>query len=194
MDFIKKIEKEEILKLPLYDYDKDFVIIDDKLSFKKVVPELFLEKIWGFDTETKPSFKKGVKNQKNVSLLQLSNSQKTYLFRLNKIGLPQELTIFLNKKEITKVGVSIRDDIKSLQKLNNFEQGGFIDLQNIVNNYGIEEYSLRKMAAIVLQLRISKAQQLSNWEAENLTEKQIKYAATDAWACREIYIKLLNLK
>lgn len=194
MEFIKNIEKDEIQKLPLYSYEKDFIIVDNEKTFQQILPELFLEKIWGFDTETKPTFKKGLANQKNVSLLQLSNSEKTYLFRLNKLGLPKEITILLSDPGYIKIGVSIRDDIKSLQKLNKFEADGFIDLQNIVNEYGIEDYSLRKMAAIVLGIRISKAQQLSNWEADELTEKQIKYAATDSWISREIYLKLINSK
>ncbi|PLX07168.1 MAG: 3'-5' exonuclease [Marinilabiliales bacterium] len=194
LEFIKNIEKEEIQKLPLYSYEKDFIIVDNEKTFQQILPELFLENIWGFDTETKPTFKKGLANQKNVSLLQLSNSEKTYLFRLNKLGLPKEITILLSDPGYIKIGVSIRDDIKSLQKLNKFEADGFIDLQNIVNEYGIEDYSLRKMAAIVLGIRISKAQQLSNWEADELTEKQIKYAATDSWISREIYLKLINSK
>jgi len=194
LEFIKNIEKDEIQKLPLYSYEKDFIIVDNEKTFQQILPELFLENIWGFDTETKPTFKKGLANQKNVSLLQLSNSEKTYLFRLNKLGLPKEITILLSDPGYIKIGVSIRDDIKSLQKLNKFEADGFIDLQNIVNEYGIEDYSLRKMAAIVLGIRISKAQQLSNWEADELTEKQIKYAATDSWISREIYLKLINSK
>lgn len=192
MEFIKNITKEEIQELPLYSYDKDFIVVDSKEIYNKVLPELFLEKIWGFDTETKPTFKKGVANQKNVALLQLSNSQKTYLFRLNKIGLPKEVALLLSNPKFTKIGVSIRDDIKSLKKLTKFEAGGFIDIQDIVNDYGIEDYGLRKVAAIVLGLRVSKSQQLSNWEADELTEKQIKYAATDSWISREIYLKLLR--
>ncbi len=194
MKFKKNIENEEIQKLPLYGYNGEIEIIDNKQSFIKIIPELFLDKIVGFDTETKPSFKKGMANKQNVSLLQLSNSYKTFLFRLNKLELPQEIITLLSDPSIIKVGVSIRDDIKALQKLKPFEADGFIDLQDIVNKYGIENYSLKKLAAIVLNIRISKAQQLSNWEAANLSDKQIKYASTDSWISREIYLKLKNTK
>jgi len=192
--FEPNISKEEIQYLPLYSYDKEVVVIDSKESYNQIVPELFLDKILGFDTETKPSFKKGVANLKSVALLQLSNASKTFLFRLNKYELQPEVIQLLSNKSFIKVGVSIRDDVKSLRKLQNFEPKGFIELQSIVEAYGIEAFSLRKIAAIVLDIRISKAQQLSNWEADILTEKQIKYAATDSWISRKIYTKLLNSK
>ncbi|MDD2385865.1 MAG: 3'-5' exonuclease domain-containing protein 2 [Bacteroidales bacterium] len=194
MPFEPNISKEEIQYLPLYSYDKEVVVIDSKESYNQIVPELFLDKILGFDTETKPSFKKGVANLKSVALLQLSNASKTFLFRLNKYELQPEVIQLLSNKSFIKVGVSIRDDVKSLRKLQNFEPKGFIELQSIVEAYGIEAFSLRKIAAIVLDIRISKAQQLSNWEADILTEKQIKYAATDSWISRKIYTKLLNSK
>lgn len=182
------------MELPLYSYDGDVVVVDSMEIYNEVRYELFLEKIWGFDTETKPSFKKGTSNSKSASLMQLSSRSKTYLFRLNKIGLPQELLDFLSSSEFIKIGVALRDDLKVIKKLHNFEPAGFIDLQNIIKEYEINELGLKKMAAIVLGIRISKSQQLSNWEADILNEKQIKYAATDSWISREIYIKLLNSK
>ncbi len=194
MPFKPNISKEEIRDLPLYSYDKEVVVIDSKESYNQIVPELFLDKILGFDTETKPSFKKGVANLKSVALLQLSNASKTFLFRLNKYELQPEVIQLLSNESFIKVGVSIRDDVKSLRKLRNFNPKGFIELQSIVEDYGIEAFSLRKIAAIVLNIRISKAQQLSNWEADILTAKQIKYAATDSWISRKIYTKLLNSK
>ncbi|MDD4150127.1 MAG: 3'-5' exonuclease domain-containing protein 2 [Bacteroidales bacterium] len=192
MPFKLNISKEELQDLPLFSYDKEVIVIDSKTSYESILPELFLDKILGFDTETKPSFKKGVANLKSVALLQLSNASKTFLFRLNKYELQPEVIQLLSNETFIKVGVSIRDDIKSLRKLQNFEPKGFIDLQSIVEAYGIEAFSLRKIAAITLGIRISKAQQLSNWEADILNDKQIKYAATDSWISRAIYIKLLN--
>ena len=178
MTFKTNITKEEIQDLPLYSYDGEVVVIDSIEKFQEIKYELFLEEIWGFDTETKPSFKKGITNAKSTSLLQLSSSVKTYLFRLNKIPLQKEIINFLSSAKYTKIGVALRDDIKVLKKLKNFEPAGFVDLQNLVKEYGIQDQSLKKMAAIVLGIRISKSQQLSNWEADTLTEKQIKYAAT----------------
>jgi len=186
------ITPDEILKLPLYAYDGEVVCVDTMEKFREVKDELFLETLWGFDTETKPCFKKGASNRKNVALLQLSSREKTYIFRLCIIGLPKELCDFLSSDRFTKIGLSSRDDIKGLQKLTPFTPAGFIDLQSIAPDYGIEEKSLRKMAAIVLGVRISKSQQLSNWESDVLTEKQIRYAATDSWVTRQIYVKLTN--
>lgn len=186
------ITQEELMKLPLYAYDGGVVCVDTLEKFHQVKDELFLEPLWGFDTETKPCFKKGVANRKNVALLQLSSREKTYIFRLSLIGMPKELCDFLSSDRFTKIGLSSRDDIKGLQKLSPFTPAGFIDLQSIAPNYGIEEKSLRKMAAIVLGIRISKSQQLSNWESDVLTEKQILYAATDSWVTRLIYVKMTD--
>ena len=186
------ITNEELMALPLYAYDGEVVCVDTLEKFRQVKDELFLEPLWGFDTETKPCFKKGASNRKNVALLQLSSREKTYIFRLSIIGLPKELCDFLSSDRFTKIGLSSRDDIKGLQKLTTFTPAGFIDLQSIAPDYGIEEKSLRKMAAIVLGFRISKAQQLSNWESETLNEKQIRYAATDSWVTRQIYVKMTN--
>ncbi len=194
MPFKTNITDEEINELPLFSYTGDVVVVDNKETFNKIKPELFLDKIWGFDTETKPCFKKGLSNITPVSLLQLSSAEKTYLFRLNKFKLQKEVIRLLSSTQYTKIGVSIRDDLKSLQKLHNFVPGGFVELQEYVKNFEITDMSLKKLAAIVLGIRISKAQQLSNWDADSLTEKQISYAATDSWISREIFIKLKSTK
>jgi ribonuclease D len=194
LPFKTNITDEEINELPLFSYTGDVVVVDNKETFNKIKPELFLDKIWGFDTETKPCFKKGLSNITPVSLLQLSSAEKTYLFRLNKFKLQKEVIRLLSSTQYTKIGVSIRDDLKSLQKLHNFVPGGFVELQEYVKNFEITDMSLKKLAAIVLGIRISKAQQLSNWDADSLTEKQISYAATDSWISREIFIKLKSTK
>lgn len=192
MTYKPNINEEEIQKLPLFSYSGEVVIVDNMETYNQIKPELFLEAIWGFDTETKPCFKKGIANITPVSLLQISSLEKTYLFRLNQLPLQKEVIRLFASPSHIKVGVSIRDDIKSLKKLHNFAPAGFIDLQDIAKLYGIAEMSLKKLAAIVLELRISKAQQLSNWAAEELSEKQIRYAATDSWISREIYVNLKN--
>ena len=149
-------------------------------------------RILGFDTETKPSFKKGRKNK--VSLVQLSNSELACLIRINKIGIPKELTDLLANPDITKVGVAIHDDIKYLSHIKHFTPQGFIDLQQYVKEFGIECSGLKKLAAIVLGIRISKRQQVTDWEASELSDPQIIYAATDAWVCHEIYHRLVACK
>ena len=144
----------------------------------------------GFDTETRPSFKAGVAHR--VALLQLSTDERCYLIRLCKVRLDKAVTKILESKEIIKVGAAVTNDLRALQALRRFREDGFVDLQSIVSDWGIVDKSVRKMAAIVLGLRVSKAQRLSNWEAAELTPPQQMYAATDAWICSEIY-KRLNL-
>jgi ribonuclease D len=127
-----------------------------------------------------------------VSLLQLSGPDKAFLFRVNKIGMHRRLCNLLASDKVIKVGAAIHDDIRGLQKLHDFKAAAFVDLQKIGCEWGIRDKAVKKMAAIILGFRISKTQQLSNWEAETLSESQCKYAATDAWVCREMYIKLMQ--
>jgi len=148
------------------------------------------QRVIGFDTETRPSFRPGVTFR--VSLLQLSTPQLCFLFRLNKIPFAKPILQVLESKEILKIGADVAGDLRSLRQIRHFRDGGFIDLQTIAPQWGIEEKSLRKLSAIVLGQRVSKAQRLSNWEAATLTDKQKLYAATDAWVCTAIYDRLLH--
>jgi ribonuclease D len=127
-----------------------------------------------------------------VALLQLSGPDKAFLFRINKIGMHRRLCNLLASDKIVKVGAAIHDDIRGLQKKHEFQPAAFVDLQKIVWEWGIRDKSVKKMAAIILGFRVSKTQQLSNWEAEKMSEAQCKYAATDAWVCREMYLRLLG--
>ena len=129
-----------------------------------------------------------------MALLQLSTSQRAFLFRLNCINMPEELCEILGNPAIYKAGVAIHDDIGGLQRLKKFVPAGFIDLQDYVKDFGIEDNSLKKLAANILGIRISKRQQTSNWEQKMLTQAQIEYAATDAWVCYEIFRKLQRIK
>jgi ribonuclease D len=181
----KSITKEEISELPLSQFDGEILVVDRPEDVKEVARELSSEKVLGFDTETKPSFKKGKVNQ--VALLQLATSQKAYLIRINRTGLKDGLLKVLTNPSIKKVGVGIRDDIRALRQLNEFEPGGFLELQDYAKQVGLEDFSLKKLAGLVMQVRISKKQRLSNWEADELTEPQLVYAATDAWAAVEIF-------
>ena len=131
-------------------------------------------------------------DKRQVVLIMTDTTRKAYLFRLKSMGMHRRLCNLLSDRRIIKVGAAIHDDIRGLQKLNDFRADGFVDLQKIVADYGIRDKSVKKMTAIILGFRISKTQQLSNWEAEELSESQCKYAATDAWVCREMYIKLMN--
>ncbi|MGQ7870324.1 3'-5' exonuclease [Sunxiuqinia sp. sy24] len=188
--FIESITKEALADLPLHAFDGEIVLVDKEDQLKTAIAYLRDQDVLGFDTETKPSFKRGQVHQ--VALLQLSASEKAFIFRISKIGLPNELKDILADEQIAKVGVAIRDDIKALQKINRFSPQGFIELQEEVKGYGIQDFSLKKITGIVLGFRISKSQRLSNWEADQLSEAQLSYAATDAWVSCEIFNSLIT--
>ena len=176
--------------MPVKHFPGKIHVIRSRSALEEILPHIRQEKILGFDTETRPSFKKGKKNK--VALLQLSGLHTAYLIRLNYTGLPAEIKKIFEDTEIIKVGAAIRDDLRALKKLSPFEASGFIELQDFVKDFGIENNGLKKLSAIVLGFRISKSQQLSNWESEELTEAQQVYAATDAWVCKRIYQTLIN--
>lgn len=185
------ISREEIDVLPRKKFEGEIFVIDSYEAFLHFFPLIDGQQILGFDTETKPSFKKGVINE--VSLLQLCSADRCFLFRLNRIGLPYKLIDILKNKNIVKAGVALRDDLSVLKRLKMFEPQGFIDLQIFVKDFGIEDNGLKKLAANILGFQISKRQQTSNWEQDVLTSSQIEYAATDAWVCYEIYMCLNNI-
>lgn len=179
------ISKEEVNELPLVFFEGEIIVVDTEKKAKEAIKVLRKQKIVGIDTETKPSFKKGQSHK--VALLQIATADQCFLFRLNKIDFPETLAAFLSRKSIQKIGLALRDDFIGLNKHYNFKPENIIDLQTIVNNYGILEKGLQKIFAIVFNQKISKSQRLSNWESEELTDKQQLYAATDAWAPLMIY-------
>ena len=185
------ISPEEISALELASFPGEIVLVDrEGEELDKAVRYLKRQQVLGFDTETRPTFSPD-QHSTGTALLQLSGGGKAFLFRLKKIGLPRPLAAILANPNIVKVGAATLDDVRGLQKITPFSPRGFVDLQSIVNEYGIRDKSVKKMTAIILGVKISKAQQLSNWEAEHLSESQQRYAATDAWVCREMYLKLM---
>ncbi len=190
IDFEKSISSEEILDLPLTSFEKEIYVVENKEQVESAVNYLKQQSFLGFDTETKPAFKKGQKNE--VALLQLASSEKAFLFRLNKIKLDGAIRRILSDSSIIKVGVAIRDDLNALKRKSTFEPQSFVELQEMVKKYGIQSFSLQKLSAIVLGVRISKSKRLSNWEADLLSESQLKYAATDAWVALEVYNRLIK--
>lgn len=183
--FKESITKEELVDLPLKWFEGEIIIVETKKTLRKAIEVLSNQAVLGFDTETKPAFKKGVFNK--VALLQLSTENQAFLIRINKIGLSKKLCDILANPEIIKTGVAIHDDIKGLQQLRNFKAGGFVELQESAKELGIQNFSLKKLTAITCGFRISKGAQLSNWEADEYTDKQKIYAATDAWTGLKIY-------
>lgn len=189
--FIESITPEQLEKLEYASFPGKIQVIDNVgAEFNRAISYLRSQKIIGFDTETRPTF---TPNQPRygVALLQLSGPEKAFLFRINKMGMHRRLCSLLANPKVLKVGAAIHDDIRGLQKHQEFKPASFVDLQKIVCEWGIRDKSVKKMAAIIMGIRISKTQQLSNWEADVLSESQCRYAATDAWVCREMYLKLM---
>ncbi len=188
--FAETISNDEINELELGRFEGPIKLINTAEELKTALIKLSKEKVVGFDTESKPTFKKGEFN--NVSLIQIATQKVAYLIRVNLTGITDELILFLESKSIIKVGVALRDDLKDLKKLRPFNPGGFEELNQMVKEIGIECNGLRKLTAIILGFRISKNAQVSNWENETLTEKQLYYAATDAWVCVTMHCKLVK--
>ncbi len=190
--FIESITPQELEKMEFASFPGKIIVIDSVgAEFNRAIAYLRSQKVIGFDTETRPTFTPS-QPRYNVSLLQLSGHDKAFLFRINKIGMHRRLCSLLASDKIIKVGAAIHDDIRGLQKHAPFKAGGFVDLQKIVWEWGIRDKAVKKMTAIVLGFRISKTQQLSNWEAERLSDSQCRYAATDAWVCRQMYLRLMK--
>ena len=187
---LDRYEKKEIQNLPRVLFEGRIIVIFSESEADKAVKYLLAQKILGVDTETRPSFKKGQTHQ--VSLLQISTNDTCFLFRLNRIGLTDSLIKLLEDCGTTKVGLSLQDDLRQLNQRRNFTPGSYIELQKEVKEIGIEDMSLQKIYANLFGQKIAKNQQLSNWEADTLSPAQQSYAATDAWVCREMYLKLLK--
>lgn len=179
------ISKDHLATLPAAEYTGKIVIVDTPEKVEAAVKELSKSPLIGFDTETRPSFRKG--QSFNVALVQLATPECSFLFRINKIGFPSELIKILENPKLTKVGLSIHDDFHGLEKIAEIIPQSFIDLQNYTKNFKIEDNSLSRMYAILFGERISKGQRLTNWEADELTDLQLHYAALDAFACIKIY-------
>ena len=184
------ITHEEIGNLPLRAYSGKVELIRNADDLPSVMDEINRHEIVGFDTETRPSFKKG--QLYRVSLMQLAVPNYVFLIRLQYTGITPELISFLESGDILKTGVGIRDDLHALKRLKPFEPAGFVDLVPLAREAGLKVESVKKLAGLLLGFRISKSAQTSNWEARNLTQKQIEYAATDAWVCLELYHKLTD--
>ena len=186
--FASEISHEELQSLKLAQFEGKIHLIEHSAAAGWAVKQLRSYPVLGFDTETRPTFSKGRINQ--VALLQLATATDAFLFRLCKMGIPKCLLSLLADPNILKIGAALKNDMDVLKRSVRINPGGFIDLQNVVQEFEIKNLGLCKMAGIVLGVRISKAQQLSNWENNILTEAQQRYAATDAWMCYMLYEKL----
>lgn len=187
-----RLDKEYIKDLPLVSFPGKIITVNGEREADKAVPFLLSKDILGVDTETRPSFKKG--QQHKVSLLQVATEDVCFLFRLNYIGMVTSVISLLSNTDVPMVGLSWHDDLAALQKRMEFKPGLFIDIQDIIGDIGIEDKSLQKLYANIFKQKISKRQRLTNWDADVLSDKQMSYAATDAWACVRLYKEIIKLK
>ncbi len=188
MMFPSDISKDEVNQLPLGKYEGPISLVDNIDDLHEALREIRQASYVGFDTETKPAFRKGVYH--HVALLQMATVEKVYLIRLSKLGFPKPLRDLFSGSDLLKIGISIRDDIIELQKLARFNPARVVELNDVAKELGVIREGVRNLTAIFLGFRISKSQQTTNWERDDLTEKQQYYAATDAWVCHKIYSKL----
>lgn len=187
-----KYDKRLIPKLPRVQFQGRIFVIFSQREADKAVDYLMRQDLLGFDTETRPSFRKGQIHQ--VALLQVATHDTCFLFRLNRIGITPSIQRLLEDQHITKVGLSLQDDLRMLRLRRDFTPGTFIELQKEIKDIGIQDMSLQKIYANLFGGKIAKNQQLSNWEANILSEAQQRYAATDAWACIRIHEEIRRMK
>ena len=186
-----RLSKQEINALPLFHYDGEIRLVQDNEELKRAVHILRNERILGLDTETRPSFRKG--KGYDPSLVQLAGENVVFLFHLKRLPFAAPLVDLLEDCDIIKAGVAINDDIRILDKLHHFSACSIVDIALIARNNSMENQGLRGLAACFLGVRISKSEQCSNWGAMDLTPRQIRYAATDAWASRAVYMRMLEI-
>lgn len=185
---VSSIEKDELAKLPIEIFPGRIIVVQSESEAIKACSYLSKQKLIGFDTETRPAFKKGVSNK--IALMQLSTDNTCFLFRMNIIGFPDCLADILTNEDITKIGLSLKDDFAAIRKRKDIVPANFIELQTFVKQFGIEDSSLQRIYGILFEKRITKGQRLTNWEADILSDAQKMYASIDAWACLRIYNRL----
>lgn len=188
--FEHKIAKELIQWLPIARFEGEVIIVDEPGKVAEAVRYLRKQRVVGVDTEARPSFQRGIHYP--TALVQIATEERCYLFRLTHIGLPQDLADIFSDPHICKVGLAFKDDLNGLRRRRNFKPTNCIDLQSIVGKYGILDLGLQKIFAICFGRKISKTQQLTNWENSHLTPEQARYASTDAWATLLIYKELMD--
>lgn len=187
-----KFNKEAIHELPQVLFTGRIIVITSEKKAEKAVDFLLKQSILGVDTETRPVFRKG--QSYKVSLLQVATHDTCFLFRLNILGITPSIKRLLENTKTKMIGLSWHDDLLALHKRSDFKKGNFIDLQDIIGDLGIKDLSLQKLYANIFRQKISKRQRLTNWNNETLSEKQKQYAATDAWACIQLYEEIMRLK
>lgn len=188
-NYIHRFPKEELQSLPVVGFEGEVIVVDTPEAVEPAVAYLSQQSVIGVDTEARPSFTRGVHYP--TALVQISTRERCYLFRLTHVGMPQELCDVFSNPDICKVGLAFKDDLRGLRRRRDFVPRNCVDVQDLVGKYGILDLGLQKIFAICFGKKISKKEQLTNWENTHLTPEQARYASTDAWATLLIYQDLL---
>jgi len=182
------ISKEEVQLLPLARYDGPIHLLHRGEPCAEACKILEKESVLGFDTESRPSFKKG--QSYLPSLIQFATRDAVYLFQIDSRWIPDEIVRVMENPLVIKAGLALQQDLTKLKQIRNFQEKKTVDLAQIASRKGMQKTGLRSLAALLMGIRISKSAQVTNWSKPDLTPAQIQYAATDAWASRELYFKL----
>jgi len=191
-EYLRPISKEEVADLPIRRYEGEVFLVATAAERDRAMEDILAERLTGFDTETRPAFHKG--QSYLPCLVQVATARAVYLFRLERMDFSRDLGAYLRSPHIVKSGVAIADDLRQLKLLFPFEPQSVIDPGTIANRHGLKQTGLRNLAALFLGFRIPKGNRTSNWAAQRLNHAQINYAATDAWACRELYLRFEELE
>lgn len=187
----REISREEMSQLPIWRYKGPVYLVETQSDLQRAMQDVSREGVAGFDTETRPAFRRGVSYL--PSLVQLATADAVYLFQVQVRDYSAAMREVFSSAEIIKAGVSVNDDLLNLRKLFEFEERAVVDLGRVAKRYGMKQTGVRNLAGIFLGTRIPKGTKITNWAARRLTPQQITYAATDAWACRELYLRFRQL-
>jgi ribonuclease D len=191
-DLLREISREAMLELPIRRYEGEIRLVETAQALERAAADIFQEASIGFDTETRPAFRKGESHP--PALAQVATARAVYLFPLQRLDFSATLGELLAERAIVKAGVALGEDLRQLQGLFAFEPAAVTDLGHVAKRHGLKQTGVRNLAGIFLGARITKGAKTTNWAARRLTAQQMTYAATDAWICRELYLRFRELE
>ena len=187
----RSISREEMANLPIRRYEGEICLVEDAGALERAAQDIHHDRVVGFDTETRPAFRVGESHL--PALAQVATARAVYLFPLQRLDCSAVLASLLAAPRIVKAGVSLADDLAKLKLLFPFEQASVLDLGHVASRHGLKQTGLRNLTGLLLGTRVPKGAKTTNWAVRQLSQQQILYAATDAWACRELYLKFEEL-
>ena len=190
-ELLRQVSRDEINALPIRRYEGPMAVIAEPHELARAMQDILQETLVGFDTETRPAFRPG--ESYPPSLAQVATARAVYLFQVRHPEIAAAVARMLSEERIVKAGVSMADDLKALKKLVAFHEKSIVDVGKLAQRHGLKQSGVRNLAGLFLGFRIPKGAKTTNWSRSKLTEQQIVYAATDAWACRELYLRFEEL-